>query len=108
MDTFTYAAGDEHPALQLPWQEESAANTFTNLDLSSGYTFVVSLIADDGTSNATSPVVTGADGSVSVAWAVDDLALTAGTYTLKLVATETATSKDRTHSPNDPVRIHIV
>lgn len=106
--TFTYRTGAELPGLTLPWQEELSAGTFTNLDLSSGYTFTLELVDRDGTVSLTKTTnLTGAVGSVAVAWATNDLALTAGTYTLKLRARETATSKDRDYRPGNPIKIVI-
>ena len=103
-----YTRGDEYPGLTLPWQYESTANTWTDLDLSSGYTFVATLISAAGTSNALDATVTGANGSVGIGWAADDLDLAPGVYTLKLVASHTATSNERSYSPGNPVRIQIV
>lgn len=111
MQTFTYTAGDELPGLTLPWQTETAQGVWTDLDLSSGYTFTLTLISDaDGTTALTKTTnLTGANGSVVIAWATGDLALTAGnTYTMRLVAREVATSKDRSYSPDRPIKVRIV
>lgn len=109
MNTFVYRRGAELPGLTLPWQEETAANTYTDLDLSSGYTFTLTLEDSDGTTTLTKTTgITGSDGSVAVAWAVDDLDIALGTYALRLRANETATSKDRDYSPEDPIRLIIV
>jgi hypothetical protein len=105
---FTYQAGAELPGLTLPWQEELTQDTWTDLDLSSGYTFTVTLVHTDGTSVSPSPTVTGADGSVAIAWATGDLAIATGTYELQLRANETSSSKDRDYRPGDPVQIVIV
>ena len=106
-NTVTYAAGDEYPTLTLPWQEELSQGVWTDLDLSSGWTFAVTLTHTDGSTESPSPVVTGADGSVNIAWAADDLAIATGVWELSLVASETASSKQRSYSPGDPVRITI-
>lgn len=107
-NTVTYTAGDEFPGLTLPWLYESSSGVWSSLDLSSAYTFVLTLVAADGTSNATSATVTGADGSVSIGWAADDLVLDAGVYSLKLIASHTSSGNERSYSPGDPVRIIIV
>ena len=103
---FTYRTGAERPTLTLPWQEQTAAYTWTDLDLSSGYTFSLTLVDEDGTTALTKTTnITGANGSVVVTWAADDLALDAGTYTLNLRAT--TSSLDRDYSPGDPIKIRI-
>ena len=108
-DQFTYVAGAELPGLTLPWKEELTADTWTDLDLSSGYTFTLTLTDTAGTVALTKTTnITGADGSVTVAWAVDDLDQTTGIYTLRLRARETATSKDRDYRPDNPITINIV
>ena len=108
MQTFTYRAGAELPGLTLPWQEETAQGVWTDLDLSSGYTFTLTLLDRSGATALTKTTnITGANGSVAVAWAADDLALTAGTYTLHLRARETATSKDRDYSTDNPLKLVI-
>ena len=109
MASFTYEQAAELPGLTLPWQEETSANTWTNLDLSSGYTFTLRLVDKDGVDTLTKTTnITGADGSVVVAWAVGDLNIAAGTYTLRLSALETGTGKNRTYAPGRPVQIVIV
>ena len=108
-NTFTYRAGAELPGLTLPWQTETTANTYEDLDLSSGYTFTLTLVDVTGADALTKTTnIAGADGSVVVTWATDDLALTAGQYTLKLRAREVATSKDRDYAPGSPITIVIV
>lgn len=109
MQTFTYRAGAELPGLTLPWQEETAQGTWTDLDLSSGYTFTLTLVDASGTTVLTKTTgITGANGSVVVTWATDDLAITTGSYVLYLRARETATTKDRDYSPSNPIRMTIV
>ena len=106
--TFSLRAGDELPGLTLPWQYESSQNTFTDLDLSSGYTFSLLLVDTDGVTQLTKTTgITGTSSGCTVAWAVDDLDLDTGTYTMWLTATETATSKQRTYSPRQPPQITI-
>jgi len=107
--SFEYERSAELPGLTLPWEEQLTATTWANLDLSTGYTFTLRLVDSDNVDVLTKTTnITGADGSVVVAWAVGDLDLTPGTYTLRLSALETGTGKNRTHSPGDPVRIVIV
>lgn len=104
----TYRRADELPALVLPWQEETAAGVFEDLDLTSGYTFTVTLINSAGTALTPAPTVVGSDGAVTITWATNDLDIAATTYRLRLVARHTATSKDRTWSPGKPFSITIV
>lgn len=103
----TYKAGDELPGLTFPWQEETAPDTFTDLDLSSGYTCTVTLVDRTGTETTPSATVAGYGGGVTVDWATGDLD-DAGTYTLLVKAREIATSKDRTWNPLDLPTIRIV
>lgn len=107
---FTYRAGAELPNLTLPWQEEvSPGDTWTNLDLSSGYTFTLTLVDSSGTTQLTKTTnITGADGSVTVDWANDDLDLSTGIYTMYLRANENGTSHDRDYRPANPIQIRIV
>ena len=42
-DLFIYRAGQETPGIVCGWQYESAINTWTDLDLSTGYTFSLTL-----------------------------------------------------------------
>lgn len=111
MDTFHYNAGDERPALTLPWQEETSQGVWTDLDLSSGYTFslTLTLLVRSGTSSTAALTkttnITGNDGSVTVTWAAGELALTPGEYELQLTATTGGV--DRSYSPGNPIKIHI-
>lgn len=106
---FTYRAGAELPNLTLPWQEETSAGTFADLDLSSGYTFALTLepIAA-GTAITPNATVTGSNGSVTIDWANDDLDIDPGVYIIRLRATETSTAHDRDYKPNNEDRIRIV
>lgn len=106
---FVYNRGDELPGLTLPWQTETAQNTYTDLDLSSGYTFSLTLTnsADEVVVTKTSGI-TGADGSVVIAWAVDELDIAEGLYEFTLVATETATGKTRTYRRGERVNLRII
>ncbi len=106
--SFTYGAGAELPGLTLPWQEETAPGIWTNLNLSAGYTFTLTLVTPNGTTTLTKTTgITGAVGSVAVAWAAGELDLAPGLYALKLRARETATDKDRDYRPGSPIRITI-
>ena len=106
--TFTYRAGAELPGLTLPWQEELTAGAFTDLDLSTGYTFTLILVAANGTVGLSKTTgITGAVGSAVVAWATGELDIATGSYQLELRARETATSKDRDCRPGSPIRITI-
>lgn len=106
---FTYRAGAELPGLTLPWQEELTQDVWTDLDLTTGYTFSLTLVNAAGTTALTKTTgITGADGSVVVAWAAGELDIAPGRYELRLRATETATSKDRDYAPGEPPLIQIV
>lgn len=108
MQTFTYRAGAELPGLTLPWQEETAQGVWSDLDLSSGYTFTLTMLDSAGTAALTKTTgITGASGSVAIAWAAGELDLDPGTYALHVRAREVATSKDRDYSPSQPIRIAI-
>lgn len=105
-DTFTYRRGAERPNLTLPWQEQTAAATWTDLDLSSGFTFTATLTNTAGTVVVTKTTgITGANGSVTIAWAADELDIAPTTYTLHVRATTGGV--DRDYSPADPVKIII-
>lgn len=107
--TVTYRAGAELPGLTLPWQEELTQNVWTDLDLSSGYTFTLTLTDPAGTVTLTKTTnITGTTTGATVAWATGELDIATGTYVLHLRARETATSKDRDFSPAQPVKIVIV
>lgn len=106
MQTFTYRRGAESPGLVLPWQYESAQGTWTDLDLSSGYTFTLTLVANDGTTTVTKTTgIAGTNGTVEVSWSTDELNIAPGNYTLNLRAT--AGGLDRDYSPARPIKIQI-
>ena len=87
-------AGDELPH----WVSTIRINDSTATDLSSGWTFVVTLRQGTATPVLTkSTNITGAAGSVvTVAWADGDLAVAPGTYRARLVATRTSDSAEFT------------
>lgn len=104
----SYRRGAELPTLTLPWEEEIAQNEWDDLDLSSGYTFTLTLTDSLGAVQLTKVTgITGGDGFVVVAWAVDDLEIPVGPYSLRLRARETSTGKDRDYEPGRPIRIQI-
>lgn len=107
MTTFVYRRGAELPSITLPWKTETAPKVYTNLDLSDGYTFALTL---DGPGDAITPsaVVTGGDGFVTIAWAVDDLDITPGLYLVGLRANETITGKDRDYEPTEAVYVRVI
>lgn len=105
---FTYRRGAERPGLVLPWQTETAQGVWSNLDLSSGYTFTLTLTSASGTVALTKTTgITGANGSVSVSWAAAELDITEGVYSLHLRARD-GSSFDRDYRPADPIRVAIV
>ncbi len=105
--TFTYRSGAELPGLTLPWQEETAAGVWTDLDLTSGYTFSLTLALTTATTAALVKTtgITGYDGGVTIDWAAGELALPAGTYVLGLRAT--SGTGDRDYRPGTPITIVI-
>jgi hypothetical protein len=106
--TFTYRRAAERPGLVLPWQTETAQGTWTNLDLSTGYTFTLTLISSAGaTTLSKTSGITGANGSVSISWAAAELDITEGVYTLHLRARD-GSNFDRDYRPSDPLQIVIV
>lgn len=107
MQTFAYRRGAETPGLVLPWQYESAQSTWTDLDLSSGYTFTLTLVDAAGTTTVTKTSgITGTNGTVEVSWSADELDITPGLYTLHLRAR--TGGLDRDYSPARPVRVQIL
>jgi len=102
-----YRRSDAKPDLTLPWEEETAQGSYSSLDMSTGYTFALTLVGLDGTTALTkSTNITGADGSVTIVWDVGDLDIAAGTYELRLTVTD-ALSKPRHHEPDEPLLIQI-
>lgn len=96
----TKRAGAELPGERLPWQEQTGADTWEDLDLSSGYTFTLEIETPAGTVVLTKTTgITGGVGYVDVVWATGELDIAKGTYLFKLRARETATGKDRDYSP---------
>lgn len=89
----TYHRGDELPQ----WVATVTVNG-TAPDLSTGYTFAVTVRQGDGTAVLTKTTnITGASaGVVTVAWASDDLDITPGTYRVLLTATRTSDSAEWT------------
>ena len=111
MATFERAIGQELPGFDFPWEEETAQNTWTALDLSSGYTFAWNLLHGgdtwhfvDGSGDREDKTtgVTGYDGGVRIAPADGDMAVSkVGTWVLHVKALETATSLERVLSPRN-------
>jgi hypothetical protein len=97
-DRFTYAAGAELPGVELgPWTDSDGVALPLNV-----YTCTVLLEPHAGGTNVTiDGTCTGdADGFVTITWVADDLAITPGTYNIRVTAVENATSKARHYSPN--------
>jgi hypothetical protein len=98
-DRFPYAAGDELPGIVLgPWSD--ADGNVLNL---SAYTCVHTLSPHDGGADVTGfdGTCTGSElGFVTIVWAAGDLAIDPGKYDLVVTATENATSKQRSYSPD--------
>ena len=107
-DLFIYRSGAENPGIVCPWSYESAANTWTALDLSTGFTFSLTLTDSAGTVALTKTTnITGTSTGFTIAWATGELVLTVGLYTMNVRVTETATSLDRDYRPGNPVRVQI-
>jgi len=104
---FNYGAGDEEPSIRLPWQEEvvDTPGTYADLDLSSGFTFALTLTKQGATTSSPSATLTGGVGYVDVVWAAGDLALAPGVWRLNLTAT--TGGRDRKYSPDSPPFIGI-
>jgi cytochrome bd-type quinol oxidase subunit 2 len=104
--TWTYRSDAETPSYAVHWKDRDG-NT---IDFSSGYTFTVQLVnVSTGTTALTKTTnITGASTSpnVTVAWAVGELAVTAGLYWLMLKATD-GSSQDRFFRPGNWPTIEI-
>jgi hypothetical protein len=100
----TYRRGAELPALVLPWQTETAPGVWADLDLSTGYTFALTLVAPNGTTT-TPGAMTGADGKVTVNWSNGNLDLAPGRYEFRLRAT--TGGLDRDYRPMERVLLVI-
>lgn len=89
----TYHRGDELPQ----WVATVTING-TAPDLSSGYTFSVTVRQGDGTAvlTKTTNITGAASGVVTVAWADGDLDIAPGTYRVLLTATRTSDSAEWT------------
>ena len=89
-----WTAGDELPHFVATIE----INGSTTTDLSSGWTFALTLRQGSATPVLTkSTNITGAAGSkVTVAWSDNDLNVPAGTYSARLVATRTSDSAEFT------------
>lgn len=90
--TVSYTRGDELPA----WEETVTLNGATP-DLSTGWTFEVTLskTGEDDISK-TSGIVATSGGVVQVQWAVNELDITPGTWRALLTATRTSDSRQWT------------
>lgn len=92
--TLTYFQHDERPYWAATVTIEGVGE-----DMSTGYTFEVNVASSlDAVPELTKTtgITGGADGLVTVAWAVGDLDLDPGTYFVQLTTTRTADSKDWT------------
>lgn len=101
----TYRRGAELPALVLPWQTETTPGVWADLDLSTGYTFTLTLIAPDGSPTTPAGAKTGAVGKVTVGFASGALDLTPGRYEFRLRAT--VGDLDRDYRPAERVILVI-
>ncbi len=105
MNTITYKRGQELPGLQFPWLDSAGAP----LPLNTGYTFTLQLVSNvTGVDAAPAVTITGASGSVTVAWSTNALDIAPGVYTTWLTAIETASGKARVFNPARPPTIVIV
>lgn len=105
MSTITYRRGQELPGLTFPWTDSAGVA----LPLNTGHTFVLELVnTRTGITSIPNCTITGASGSVNVAWAANALDIAAGIYRVWLTATETASGKQRVFNPGKPPSILIV
>jgi hypothetical protein len=105
VDRFTYRRGAALPGITLYWDDGDGEP----IDFSAGYTLSIELVPDDGgTTIDPDAVLTGGDGTFGIAWAVDDLDIPAGRYTLKPRAVENATSKPRDFNQDEFPIVQIV
>jgi hypothetical protein len=100
----TYRRGAELPVLVLPWETETSPGVWEDLDLTSGYTFALTLVASNGTTTTPSGV-TGALGKATVNWANGALDLAPGCYEFRLRAT--TGGLDRDYRPGERVLLVI-
>lgn len=101
----TVRADQEDPAYRVEWRDGLNAL----IDFSTGYTFTLRIVAEDGTVALTKTAnITGAATvpNVSVAWAVGELNITPGDYQLRLVAT--TGGRDRAFKPGGPDILRVV
>jgi len=107
-DLFIYRAGQETPGIVCPWQYESALNTWTDLDLSTGYTFSLTLTLEStgvvGLTKTTN--ITGTTTGFTIAWATGELDIDTGLYTMRVTATTGGLQRE--YRPGSPPRIQIV
>ena len=108
MRIFTYRQGAELPFLTLPWKAETAEGVYTDIDMSLGTTFELTLTrADDSTVALTKTTgLVGLTNGVRVEWAAGELEIPTGDHHLKLRATDS--DRDRDYRPADPLQITIV
>lgn len=93
--------GDERPA----WVPTVIVNGVAD-DMTSGYTFQVKLVAEDGTVTVTktSGITGGPGGTVTVAWSGNELDIAPGIYTTQLKATRTSDSAEWTITDRLPIK----
>ena len=106
MPRWRYRTTQEDPAYVVTWLDSAGAIR----NFSAGYTFTVTLTnRATGTTAVTKTAnITGAATApnVTVAWAVGELNIAAGTYDLILVAT--TGGRDSVFRPGDPEAVEIV
>ena len=100
-----YYKGAELPDAEITWLD--SVNNVINF--STGYTFTIK-IGNPG-QNALLTKTSGITGAstapnIVIAWAVNDLNIASGTYTMDIIANLTATNKDRIQST--PITINNV
>ena len=107
MRTFSYRPGAEIPYLTLPWQYEVSSGVWADLDMTSGYTFSLTLTpADSSTPTLTKTTnIVGLASGVRVEWQSGELDIAPGRYRLDLRAT--SGGADRDYRPSAPLEILI-
>jgi hypothetical protein len=106
MATYAYRSDQEDPAYVVEWSDRDG----NLINFATGYTFTLKLVnvATGAVALTKTTNITGAATApnISVAWAAGDLAVTAGSYWVKLVAT--ASSRDRVFKPGAEDIITII
>ena len=107
MASFSYKRGAEYPYLTLTWEGETASGVYAGIDMSTDYTFSMTLTeVSSTTATLTSTTnMVGLSTGVRIEWAAGDLDIAPGIYVLALRAT--IGGLDRDYRPGNPLTIEI-